>query len=373
MRIGFIVNPIAGMGGSVGLKGTDEDMCIKAAELGAVPTSPKRAMRFLRKLVQEINIADVEFYVAAKTMGEYEMKNLDVKHVTVGEVQERTRAEDTVKSARAMAEIPVDLLVFVGGDGTARDILSAIDRKLPILGIPAGVKMYSACFATDPETAARLVAKFVKNGLPLCEMEVLDIDENLYRKNQLQIKLYDCALTPYEPMLIQSAKSPSTADDDERDNQLAVARYFAESIQPETLYILGPGTTIEQVGHILRIDKTLLGVDIVFNNQLIVRDAGEKEILDALDKFKGYKAKVVVTPIGSQGFILGRGNQQISGEVIRRVGVENIIVLATHRKLSITPVLRVDIGEPDLDREIKRVKFIRVIVDYYEERMVKII
>ena len=125
-----------------------------------------------------------------------------------------------------------------------------------------------------------------------------------------------------------------------------------------------------EVAKELEFEKTLLGVDICRNKKLIAKDVNESEILQIISS---NKAKIVVSPIGNQGIILGRGNLQISPKVIRNAGKENIIVIATRYKLTSLPraFLRVDTRDMELDETFKN-SYIRVIVDYNEIRIVKI-
>ena len=358
-KIGFIVNPVAGMGGAVGLKGTDgEETLKKAIALGAKPIAPIRAEIFLSHL-KEMN-CEFCLFAAAGKMGELEAKETGFNCISVGQFKEKTSPSDTKASAELMINEGVDLLVFCGGDGTARDLMDVVGFKLPVLGVPTGVKMHSAVFAVNPEAAARIAARFLSEGLPLREAEVMDVDEEAFRQGRLSAKLYGYMLVPYEAEYVQSVKMPSSQSEDELRNQAAIAVYFIEKIlQPDIIYILGPGTTTRTIADLLDQKKTLLGVDLLLNNKILARDVNEKEILRHI---KDRKARIVVTPIGGQGFIFGRGNQQISPEVIRKVGKENIIVIATKNKLRKIRSLRVDTGDVELDRELRG--NIEVIIDY---------
>lgn len=362
-KIGLIVNPIAGMGGSVGLKGTDgKEILTRALMLGAKPVAPHRAEIFLSYL--NPLSGKISLLVGAGLMGEYEAKKVKFKNtLPIGERKNETTAEDTKLIAKIMMENDLNLIVFCGGDGTARDIMDVIGLNLPVLGIPSGVKMHSAVFAVNPEAAANIVMRFINEGLPLKEAEVMDVDEESFRNERLSAKLYGYMLVPYEPELIQGMKEASILTDSELRNQAAIAVYFVERImEPNTLYILGPGTTTRAIAALLNEKKTLLGVDLLFNGKIIKHDVNEKEILRSIH---GRKAKIVVTPIGGQGFIFGRGNQQISPRVIRKVGINNIVVIATKHKLKELKKLRVDTGDLEIDQKLKG--YIRVIVDYGEE------
>lgn len=366
-RLGFIVNPIAGIGGRVGLKGSDgEEIIRRAIELGAEPVSPRRAMETLRGLLAVKG--RISLFTYPHEMGENEAKKVGFAPEVVGKITSgHTTADDTKRAARELRDLGVDLILFAGGDGTARDIYEAIGDSVPTLGIPAGVKMHSAVFAVDPSAAARIVMKFLWGELPLREAEVMDVDEEAYRQGRLSAKLYGYLLTPYEPNLVQKVKEASWMEV-ERDQQVAIAKYVVEEMKPDVVYILGPGTTTKAVSEELGIqDSTLLGVDLIHDFKLLARDVDERQILRAIE---GKSAVIIVSPIGRQGFIFGRGNQQISPEVIRRVGKNNIWVLATPQKLALTPTFMVDTGDAELDRELRG--YIRTITGYRESRMVRI-
>ncbi len=369
VTIGFIINPIAGMGGKVGLKGTDGEAYLLALKKGAEPIAPQRALEFLNSLT----VSNVEFYVAPGPMGEevfLKSKYRNSVFKVIGSLKSKqTTAEDTKRIAKEMVEEGISLLVFVGGDGTARDILDAIDLRVLVLGVPSGVKMYSAVFAVNPKAAARIVEAYVKGYTSEVLAEVMDIDEEAYRRNELKIQLYGYIKIPILSGLVQSSKEPSVSIADEEENKIAIARRIVEEMESDTLYILGPGTTIKAIGDLLGIDKTLLGVDAVYNGKLVGKDLDEKGLLELLKKYP--KAKIIVSPIGGQGFIFGRGNQQISPKVIEKVGKNNIIVVAAHRKMSSLNELRVDTGDEKVDKMLKG--YIRVIVDYNEDLVVKVV
>lgn len=370
LRMGFIVNPIAGMGGRVGLKGTDGRAYLEALKKGAKPVSPQRAIHFL----DSIKIDDIEIISAPKTMGEYEVLNSrhrdKLVEVVDGVESQHTTAEDTKRIAKKMLGKDIDILVFVGGDGTARDILDAVDMEIVVLGVPSGVKIYSAVFAVSPEAAAKVIEAMYRGNIVVVEREVLDIDEEAFRNNRLSIKLYGYMKTPLVEEYIQVSKEPSLYSIDEEENKKAIAKRIVEEMEKDTLYILGPGTTIKAIADELGVEKTLLGVDAVYNGRLVGKDLDEKSLLKLIDMYG--KAKIVVTPIGGQGFIFGRGNQQISPEVIKKVGDKrNIIVVATWGKIRDLKVLRVDTGDPVVDSMLRN--YIKVIVDYNESIVRKVV
>ena len=367
MKLGLIVNPIAGMGGRVGLKGTNgEEIIKKALALGAEPVAPKRAVEMLREL--RFLREKFELLTYPREMGEDEAREAGFEPKVIGSITPgHTTAEDTKRAAREMFESGVDLIVAVGGDGTIRDVQDAVGKSAPILGVPAGVKMHSAVFSTDPKAAAETVMKFLWGELPLREAEVMDVDEEAYRAGRVSAKLYGYVLVPYEPSLIQGMKLASLEAEIEAEQQVAVAKHVTEVMEPDVVYLLGPGTTTRAVAEALGEEKTLLGVDIVCNRRVLARDVNERQILEQIE---GKRAKIVVSPIGGQGFIFGRGNQQLSPEVVRLVGKDNVVVIATPQKLASIPTLRVDTGDAELDRVFKG--FIQVVTGYRQTHVVKI-
>ncbi|MGD2066274.1 MAG: ATP-NAD kinase family protein [Candidatus Bathyarchaeota archaeon] len=365
-KLGFIVNPIAGMGGAVGLKGTDgREILEKAVGLGAKPVAPLRAETFLSKLhsIRE----DIVLISGAGLMGEKEAQNSGFDCKAFGENKKQTSNQDTVETAKQIVDEGVDLLVFCGGDGTARDVLNAVDKKVPVLGVPTGVKMHSAVFAVDPKAAARITSRFLSGQLSLWEAEVMDIDEEAFRNGRVSARLHGTVLTPYEPRLIQVAKIASPMTQSDLRNQAALAVYVIEKMEEDVVYVISAGTTTRTIGDLLDEKKTLLGVDIFQNKKIVARDVNEKQILKAI---KGNKVKIIVTPIGGQGFIFGRGNQQISSQVIRQVGIDNIMVIATENKMKNLKSLKVDTGDTELDVSFQGT--IKVITDYQVVKTVPI-
>ena len=365
-KVGFIVNPIAGMGGAVGLKGTDGKQILQqAVTLGAKSVAPARAETFLSQLAP---IKDhLLLFVGAGLMGETEAKNHNFRYKVFGQQKKDTKPEDTIDIAKKIAAEKVDLLIFCGGDGTARDVLNGVDMQIPALGVPTGVKMHSAVFGVDPKSAARITYRFLTNQLPLWEAEVMDIDEEAFRQGRVSAKLHGYLLSPYEPRLIQGAKMASPITENELRNQAAIAVYITETMEPYVYYIISAGTTTRTIGDLLDEKKTLLGVDIFYNKKIIAKDVNEKQILKTIDD---KATKIIVTPIGGQGFIFGRGNQQISPAVIKKVGKDNIIVIATENKMKNLKSLRVDTGDTKLDESFHGT--ISVVTDYKIEQTVSI-
>ena len=367
VRIGLLVNPIAGLGGRVGLKGTDgAEVVARALALGAVPAAGIRAARALARLQAEAPEGSVALVVAPGAMGEEPARVAGLEPATViGEVGEATTAEDTRRIARAM---DVDLLLFAGGDGTAADVLEAVGGSVAVLGIPAGVKIHSGAYAVSPEAAGRIAAGLARGvRLDLAEAEVLDLDEDAYRRGQIAPRLVGYLRVPREPRLVQSRKAPSPAS--ERVAAEAIAADVVANMEPERAYVLGPGTTVRMIAERLGVPKTLVGVDVVRGGGLVAADATERELLAIVEEGP---AAIVVTPIGGQGFVFGRGNQQIGPAVVSRVGREHLIVVATGWKLASLggAPLRVDTGDHEVD--LMLAGHLQVITGYGERAVVRV-
>ncbi|NLV89133.1 MAG: ATP-NAD kinase family protein [Tissierellia bacterium] len=370
MKLGFIVNPIAGMGGRVGLKGTDgPEVLEKARSLGAVPESPNKAKKALEVLLP---IKDkIEIYTYPGPMGEEEAKALGFNPIVLGERKEMFEAADTEKAAKEMADLGVDLILFAGGDGTARNIYSAIGTSVPVIGIPAGVKIHSGVYANHPKAAGEVALQFLQGEeMEIVEAEVMDIDEEAFRDGIVTARLYGYMKIPLEPELIQTTKSGG-GHGSEEEALAGIAERIIEEMEdnPDTFFIIGSGTSTRPIMEALDLPNTLLGIDIVKDKKLIASDVNEKEILDIID---GHKAIIVVTVIGGQGYIFGRGNQQISGEVIKKVGKENIRIIATKNKLLSLegrPLL-VDTGDDEVNKMFNG--YMKVINTYYSESIEKV-
>ena len=367
-KLGLIVNPIAGLGGAVGLKGTDgATTYLRALEMGAVPRAAPRAVEALRELGR---LDGLEVLTYPGPMGENEAWEGGLSPTLIGSADAGdTSAEDTRRAAIAMAERDVDLILFAGGDGTARDLCSVVGDGVTALGIPAGVKMYSSVYATTPRAAGRAAAQFLAGEVPHTRLgEVMDIDEEAFRQGDVQARLYGYLRVPDDTSHVQVTKSPSHAD--EGEDILAIAGEVVDSMEDGWLYILGPGTTTKGITDVLGIQKTLLGVDVVLDGAIVASDVTESQLIELLDH--GRPAKIIVTAIGGQGHIFGRGNQQIGAKVIRRVGADNIIVVATRRKLGSLGrrPLMVDTGSREIDRELSG--YIMVTTGRAESAMVKV-
>jgi NAD+ kinase len=357
-RIGLVVNPIAGMGGRVGLKGTDNKV-EEARRRGAEPRAPSRAQQALEHLREQPT--DVELYTYGGVMGEDEAVAAGFSPVVVGHPEgsegRDTASDDTREAVRRLLGEGVDLVLFVGGDGTAVDVaetLDELDDETPILGVPGGVKVYSSVFAVTPRAAGRIAATFDRTET----REVNDIDEDAYRGGDVTTELKALAEVPVGDE-IQSSKQIGGGTVE------ALAEAVAGDIgDEEGTYILGPGSTVDAVKTELGFNGSPLGVDVWRDYEVLARDAGESDILASL----GERNVIVVSPIGGQGFIFGRGNDQISPDVIRQSEIE---VIASKQKLDDIGVLRVDTGDPELDEELRGWQ--RVRVGKFERRLLKVV
>lgn len=344
--IGLVVNPIAGIGGAVGLKGSDgQDLAEAARRLGGRSPAGDRA----RDLVVALGALKVPIALVTGPgeLGADHLAATAVAHRTVGRLaQTPSSAHDTIRIARELAEGGCDLLVFVGGDGTARDILDAVGQRVPVLGVPSGVKMHSAVFARSVRWAAEIVAAFVRGRTGTTAREVMDIDEERVRAGQVSARLYGVLDVPDQPRLLQGAKAGSRGGSDVD----GIAAQLASEMRADVRYVLGPGTTVQAVAAAFGVTATLLGVDVVQDREVIARDAAEREIFRLVGD---HAAEIIVSITGGQGYVLGRGNQQISPRVVRAVGLHRLRVVAAMDKLvALSAPLRVDTGDQALDDEL---------------------
>ncbi len=353
-RVGFLVNPVAGMGARVGLKGTD-GVLDEAVRRGARPVAQERALAFLSALR-----SGPAWVTAAGAMGEDALAEAGHSAMVVySPASAATDGADSRAAAAAIRDAGVDIVVFVGGDGTAADVASGVGESVPALGVPSGSKMYSAVFADTPAAAARVVGQGFDETAP---QDVLDVDERAYRDGDLRVALRARLAVPRHHA-VQGGKSAG-ADDEVEQESLALA--VAESLRPGVTYVLGAGGTMMGVKRAIGVGGTLLGIDAVRDGRLVARDAGEADIL-ALPG----PVVVVVSPIGRQGFVLGRGNLPISPSVLRRTdGPGALVVVATPTKLLETTEIKVDSGDAAFDARFP--PFLRVLTGFGASKLVRV-
>ena len=394
-KLGLIVNPLAGVGGRVGLKGSDGvEIVRRALELGAPRDAPRRAELALARLAPLHDRLKIVTWPGE--MGEDEARAAGFEPDVLSSFSGRptfvacetarragrrprlsgddfvmTSAADTREAAGALLDAGVDLILFAGGDGTARDICAVVGDRVPVIGVPAGVKIHSAVYATTPAAAGDLAGLLLHStsvAVRLREGEVMDIDEAAFREGRVSAQLYGYMVVPYARGLTQSAKAGGVAGEEHALND--VATEVIRGMRPGALYILGPGTTTRTIMSRLGLRKTLLGVDVICDGALAGSDLGERDLLSLLEAHA--EAHIVVTVIGGQGHVFGRGNQQISPAVIRRVGPPRIIIVATRAKLLSLegrPLL-VDTGDQELDGELGG--YAKVVTGLAERTMYKV-
>jgi predicted polyphosphate/ATP-dependent NAD kinase len=355
VRIGLVVNPVAGLGGAVGLKGTDgPDTVAEALRRGGVPEAGPRTRRALERLAARVPGARLT--VAPGPLGAGWAADLPLDMDVAAVAPLTGTARDTRAAVAAMPDC--DLLLFAGGDGTARDVAGAVRPGQAILGVPCGVKMHSGVFAISPEAAGALVADLLSaENSPTWddEAEVMDIDEEALRAGRLAPRLFGFARVPLAKARVQAAKG--SIREDPAAALMGAAREIVAQMEADTLYAIGPGRSAGAVMHATGHEPTLLGTDALRNGQVVARDARAAE-LEALAG--DGPVRIVLGVTGRQGFLLGRGNQPISRPLIARAGREGLIVLATEGKLRALaqPRLWVDTGDPALDAALSG--FIRV-------------
>ncbi len=369
-RLGVIVNPIAGMGGTVGLNGTDSFAILEEARRrGATPISPRRAVKALKRIAALEEAVEIVTY--PHEMGEDEAHECGFEPTVLGSIKTgEARAEDTRNAAKELLRSKVDLLLFAGGDGTARDIYDAVGDKIPILGIPTGVKMHSAVYGTNPENAGNLAALYLGKDATrfrVHDVEVMDIDEDAVRRNRLSAMLYGYVKVPYQRSLIQSAKAGMVSGGEAALD--GACWDVINNLEDDWLYIIGPGTTTKRLMEKLELQGTLLGVDAIRNRKLIGSDLNENQLLQLME---GKRTKIIVTVIGGHGCLFGRGNQQISPNVIKHAGRQNIIIVSTMEKICSlqTRSLFVDTGDDETDEMLRG--YISVITGLKQSTMLRI-
>jgi predicted polyphosphate/ATP-dependent NAD kinase len=351
-RLGLLVNPCAGLGGAVGLKGSDgAETVAEARARGAVGRAEERALRCLKGLGAPERI---EVMAWGGAMGADAARRAGFSPQVVGAPDAAaTTADDTRQAAATLAELAPDLLLFVGGDGTARDLVTGLaGRRQAVLGVPAGVKMHSGVFAVNPEAAARIIDAMMAGELVTLEdAEVRDIDEEAFRRGEVRTRHYGELRVPAAPRWVQATKIGGRESEPLVLEEIAagVAQIMAQD--PGDSWVIGPGSTTAAVMAHLGLPNTLLGVDLVRDGALIASDLTATELLEQV---AGRRTRLLVTAIGGQGHVFGRGNQQLTPQLIRQVGAEGMLIVATRTKLAALEgrPLRLDTGDPRLDQEL---------------------
>ena len=372
MKIGLVANPWAGIGGPAGLKGSDGAGSVQAALAAhSLPQVPARLAAMFAACGEAAHAID--WYTADGAMGWTALQAAGLQASAVVPVSDPSQAVDTRRASGILAGMGIDLLLFAGGDGTARDVLDGLHDagavgRLPVLGLPAGVKMQSAVFANHPTAAGLLLRQLQQNGLAVCaDAEVMDLDEDALRSGEISPRLYGYLQIPLAPTLTQGGKARHVSGSGAQ--RMAIARSFAERMEARSLYLIGPGTTTQALLALLGVEGTLLGVDAVLGDgTLLARDATRRELEDLAGDWQA-SLHLVLSPIGGQGMVLGRGNQQISPRLLRAAGRHGLHVLAPPDKLMSLHggVLRIDSGDAELDAQFSG--YLPVTTGYREQTM----
>lgn len=348
-KVGFLVNPIAGSGGRIGHKGSD-DLYIEN------PETPLKVKRFLQLAPKDV------IYITPKgKMGEiYFTKEFIIQTIDIGN-KERTTREDTIQATKEFLEENCDIIVFAGGDGTARDIYSVVANKIPLLGIPTGVKMHSGVFANTPEAAAILLSKFLKGEATIVDAEILDIDEEKYRKGIYDVKLYGIVKTVKYSTYLTPSKEEVRSEEEELEE---IADYIIDNMKDDEYYIFGSGSTVKYILKKLGYETNFLSIDVTYGKKLVLTSANYYDLLNLTGELN-----LILTSIGKQGFIIGRGNQEIGPELLKRIRKDKIILISTREKLNTIDCIRIDSGDPEIDKKFQGVY--KVVVGYNEFVAVK--
>ena len=368
LHIGLVVNPLAGLGGSLAMKGSDGDeLRTRVAELSQEQRA-RSQQRVERALAELGALKGVTITTWCGSMGESVVRHLGLSATVLGNTtgEALTSSADTRAAVAGLVAAGIDILVFAGGDGTARDVFDVVGERFPVLGIPAGVKMHSGVFAVSPEAAGELLERLARGGLVGLQLrEVRDIDEEAFRHDVVRARFYGEMLVPTEGHYLQQTK---VGGRESHDLVAAdIADWLSETLDPAVTYLMGPGSTTAAIMEHLGLPNTLLGVDVIRNGVLLASDVDERQLLDLIDNAPD-GCEIIVTVIGGQGHVFGRGNQQFSPAVIRKVGIDHITIVAAKSKITALdgrPLL-VDTNDPELDRDLSG---LTQIVTGYDDRI----
>lgn len=388
-RIGVIVNPDAGLGGRLALKGSD-GMAKIARERGAEDRAGPRmreSFEHLSSIIQLSSISwdDIHWFLPKGRMGgewiPKEMKNVG-KWTHICDTPDSTSATDTVQVVHSLIEQNVELILYAGGDGTTRDIIGSLEEidssSTPILGVPAGVKMHSGSFGASPRSTAEAFAAWFSGDLLVAQTEVMDLDETLYREGEWVVKMYAEAMSPGSPRWMQGSKQRI-----ERISEIEILEGLAEHIHetieddPELLVIWGSGGTLRTIGESIGFTITVLGIDVTLGKENKGTDLNEKQLIEVIKQHKSQfkenaRILTLLSPMGGQGFLIGRGNLQLSPTVIRSIGIDNILAIVTPAKLATLNTLRIDTSDSNLDLDFQEKKYMKALQGYRTTRLIRI-
>ncbi|MAY05267.1 MAG: hypothetical protein CMB25_06705 [Euryarchaeota archaeon] len=376
MRIGILVNPDAGLGGRLGFKGSD-GRAKEAREAGAVDRSGPRMQQCISKFIElqqsSLNRIGVQPTFVAWTgrMGGDWLQGVEYEQRQVSPSE--TTAEDTAALVLDLVAADVDAILYAGGDGTTRDVVNALDENdTPLIGVPAGVKMHSGCFATTPNAAAEVLLAFLQGDLMVAITEVMDLDEEIYQQGEWKVRMYGEAWTPSSPRFMQGAKE-QVERASEAETIEGLAKHIENLIEddPELMVIWGSGGTLRRMGEHLGVELTLLGIDIQHKGT-IHSDLNEAKLLEHLVNYDGPRL-LLLSPMGGQGFLIGRGNLQLSPDVLRAIGLDSILGVATPSKLLGLSSVRIDTGDVALDEEFQQRRFVKLLQGYRTTRVIRVL
>jgi predicted polyphosphate/ATP-dependent NAD kinase len=366
-RIGLIVNPDAGLGGRLGFKGSD-GRAAEARAAGAEDRSGPRMMQALKRCGDRLE--DVEIVTCSGRMGS---DWVPLKHTVVYDTPTTTSAETTRDAVAILCDAGIELLLYAGGDGTTRDIIEALpNSELPVIGVPGGVKMHSGCFAASPNAAAEVLIAWLEGDLLLARTEVMDLDEEVYRQGSWSVRMYGEAMMPASPRWMQGAKMRVQASEEDEVLE-ALGEHIREVFvtDSERLIIWGSGGTLRTIAEGIGFAPTLLGIDATLGEEQIGTDLNEDSLLQLIREHDG-DCVLLVSPMGGQGFLLGRGNLQLSPEVLRTIGIDAVLGVVTPAKMLTVAQLRIDTGDPELDLKFQAKKYLKVLQGYRTTRLLRV-
>lgn len=375
MRVGIVVNPDAGLGGRLGFKGSD-GRAAEARKAGAQDRAGPRMTQCMSKfdelLKSSLNRSNIkpEIYTWEGRMGGDWLADLDYQ--TIGKTPNPTNAVNTNDLVQQLVNNEVDVILYAGGDGTTRDIVNALgDKKIPLIGVPGGVKMHSGCFATTPNAAAEVLFSFAIGDLMSSITEVMDLDEEIYLTGEWKVRMYGEALTPASPRFMQGSKQQVERASEEEIIE-GLAAHIADLIEADSnlMVVWGSGGTLRMIGDLLDQELTLLGIDIQHNDK-IYTDLNEEQLIEILQQHSGNKI-LLLSPMGGQGFLIGRGNLQLSPTVLRLIGISSVLGVATPAKLTGLSNVRIDTGDSELDLEFRERKFVKMLQGYRTTRVIRV-
>ena len=377
VRLGLLVNPDAGLGGRLGLKGSDGQAEL-ARSMGAEDRSGPRMRAMLEHFssIHRAGFEDISWVTSEGRMGTEWFPEAEIGSIsTVHSSSRGTSAADTQDAVNSLLESEIDLLVYAGGDGTTRDVVAALESaessETPVIGVPTGVKMHSGCFAASPKAAAEALSSWLIGDLLLASTEVLDLDEDLYRQGKWVVRLYAEAMTPSSPRWMQGSKQRIEASGEE-DTTEGLADHIRELLVSDNrMLIWGSGGTLRKIAQMNEFEPTNLGIDATIGNEQVGTDLSESDLLELLSEHDG-PTTLLLSPMGGQGFLIGRGNLQLSPQVLRLIGIGNILGVVTPAKLLSVRRLRIETGDPELDADFADMRYMKVLQGYRTTRVLPV-